>query len=126
MMAVSSLVRTAFLALPCSGSFCSAETCDRAAPFVVQEVPAARGVRPLRLAHPECLRVGCELAAVPDPAFDHGLALARIVEILLKRELSVACILENRDAAEAIEYGLADRVLQKAPEIVRDQEPEQE
>jgi ATP-dependent Clp protease protease subunit len=30
------------------------------------------------------------------------------------------------DAAEAIEYGLADRVLQKAPEIVRDQEPEQE
>ncbi|UCE50544.1 MAG: ATP-dependent Clp protease proteolytic subunit [Phycisphaerales bacterium] len=26
------------------------------------------------------------------------------------------------DAAEAIEYGLADRVLQKAPEIVRDQE----
>jgi len=30
------------------------------------------------------------------------------------------------DAVEAIEYGLADRVLQKAPEIVRDQEPEQE
>jgi len=30
------------------------------------------------------------------------------------------------DAAEAIEYGLADRVLQKAPEIVRDEEPEQE
>jgi len=30
------------------------------------------------------------------------------------------------DATEAIEYGLADRVLQKAPEIVRDQEPEQE
>ena len=30
------------------------------------------------------------------------------------------------DAAEAIEYGLADRVLQKAPEIVRDQEQEQE
>jgi len=30
------------------------------------------------------------------------------------------------DAGEAIEYGLADRVLQKAPEIVRDQEPEQE
>jgi len=30
------------------------------------------------------------------------------------------------DAAEAIEYGLADRILQKAPEIVRDQEPEQE
>ena len=30
------------------------------------------------------------------------------------------------DAAEAIEYGLADRVLQKAPEIVRDHEPEQE
>ena len=29
------------------------------------------------------------------------------------------------DAAEAIEYGLADRILQKAPEIVRDQEPEQ-
>jgi len=29
------------------------------------------------------------------------------------------------DAAEAIEYGLADRVLQKAPEIVKDQEPEQ-
>jgi ATP-dependent Clp protease protease subunit len=28
------------------------------------------------------------------------------------------------DAAEAIEYGLADRVLQKAPEIVRDQEQE--
>ena len=30
------------------------------------------------------------------------------------------------DAAEAIEYGLADRVLQKAPEIVRDQEQEQD
>ncbi|MHC4206217.1 MAG: ATP-dependent Clp protease proteolytic subunit [Planctomycetota bacterium] len=30
------------------------------------------------------------------------------------------------DAAEAIEYGLADRVLQKAPEIVRDQEQDQE
>ena len=30
------------------------------------------------------------------------------------------------DAAEAIEYGLADRVLQKAPEIVREQEQEQE
>ena len=30
------------------------------------------------------------------------------------------------DAAEAIEYGLADRILQKAPEIVRDQEPEPE
>jgi ATP-dependent Clp protease protease subunit len=30
------------------------------------------------------------------------------------------------DAAEAIEYGLADRILQKAPEIVRDQELEQE
>jgi len=30
------------------------------------------------------------------------------------------------DAAEAIEYGLADRVLQKAPEIVKDEEPEQE
>jgi len=28
------------------------------------------------------------------------------------------------DAAEAIEYGLADRVLQKAPEIVREQEQE--
>ena len=28
------------------------------------------------------------------------------------------------DAAEAIEYGLADRILQKAPEIVRDEEPE--
>jgi ATP-dependent Clp protease protease subunit len=30
------------------------------------------------------------------------------------------------DATEAIEYGLADRVLQKAPEIVREQEPDQE
>jgi ATP-dependent Clp protease protease subunit len=30
------------------------------------------------------------------------------------------------DATEAIEYGLADRVLQKAPEIVREQEQEQE
>jgi ATP-dependent Clp protease protease subunit len=30
------------------------------------------------------------------------------------------------DATEAIEYGLADRVLQKAPEIVREQESEQE
>jgi len=30
------------------------------------------------------------------------------------------------DAAEAIEYGLADRVLQKAPEIVREQGQEQE
>jgi ATP-dependent Clp protease protease subunit len=30
------------------------------------------------------------------------------------------------DAAEAIEYGLADRVLQKAPEIVREQDQEQE
>jgi ATP-dependent Clp protease protease subunit len=30
------------------------------------------------------------------------------------------------DATEAIEYGLADRVLQKAPEIVREQGPEQE
>jgi len=28
------------------------------------------------------------------------------------------------DAAEAIEYGLADRILQKAPEIVREQEQE--
>jgi ATP-dependent Clp protease protease subunit len=30
------------------------------------------------------------------------------------------------DATEAIEYGLADRVLQKAPEIVREEKPEQE
>ena len=30
------------------------------------------------------------------------------------------------DATEAIEYGLADRVLQKAPEIVREQEQEQD
>ena len=30
------------------------------------------------------------------------------------------------DATEAIEYGLADRVLQKAPELVRDQEEQQE
>jgi ATP-dependent Clp protease protease subunit len=30
------------------------------------------------------------------------------------------------DSPEAIEYGLADRILQKAPEIVRDQEQEQE
>jgi len=30
------------------------------------------------------------------------------------------------DAAEAIEYGLADRILQKAPEIVREQDQEQE
>ena len=30
------------------------------------------------------------------------------------------------DATEAIEYGLADRVLQKAPEIVREQDSEQE
>ena len=30
------------------------------------------------------------------------------------------------DAAEAIEYGLADRILQKAPEIVREQEQEHE
>ena len=30
------------------------------------------------------------------------------------------------DAAEAIEYGLADRILQKAPEIVRNQEQEQQ
>jgi len=30
------------------------------------------------------------------------------------------------DATEAIEYGLADRILQKAPEIVRDQEEQQE
>jgi ATP-dependent Clp protease protease subunit len=30
------------------------------------------------------------------------------------------------DPAEAIEYGLADRILQKAPEIVREQEQEQE
>jgi len=30
------------------------------------------------------------------------------------------------DAAEAIEYGLADRVLQKAPEIVREKEQEKE
>lgn len=30
------------------------------------------------------------------------------------------------DAAEAIEYGLADRVLQKAPEIIREPEQEQE
>lgn len=30
------------------------------------------------------------------------------------------------DAAEAIEYGLADRILQKAPEIVREHEQEQE
>ncbi len=30
------------------------------------------------------------------------------------------------DATEAIEYGLADRILQKAPEIVRDQEEEQQ
>ena len=30
------------------------------------------------------------------------------------------------DATEAIEYGLADRILQKAPEIIRDQEKQQE
>jgi len=30
------------------------------------------------------------------------------------------------DATEAIEYGLADRILQKAPEIVREQDQEQE
>ncbi len=30
------------------------------------------------------------------------------------------------DAAEAIEYGLADRILQKAPEIVKNQEQEEQ
>jgi hypothetical protein len=30
------------------------------------------------------------------------------------------------DAQEAIDYGLADRILQKAPEIVRDAEKEQQ
>ncbi|MHC4726142.1 MAG: ATP-dependent Clp protease proteolytic subunit [Planctomycetota bacterium] len=30
------------------------------------------------------------------------------------------------DAAEAIEYGLADRILQKAPEIVRSEEPQEQ
>ncbi len=30
------------------------------------------------------------------------------------------------DATEAVEYGLADRILQKAPELIRDQEEEEE
>ena len=58
---------------------------------------------------------------------------ARLYEILAKHTGQTTEKVETDcdrnlwlDAAEAIEYGLADRVLQKAPEIVREQEQEQE
>jgi len=58
---------------------------------------------------------------------------ARLYDILAKHTGQAPEKIENDcdrnlwlDATEAIEYGLADRVLQKAPEIVRDQEEEQE
>ncbi|MHC4425828.1 MAG: ATP-dependent Clp protease proteolytic subunit [Planctomycetota bacterium] len=57
---------------------------------------------------------------------------ARLYEILAKHTGQTTEKVEKDcdrnlwlDAAEAIDYGLADRVLQKAPEIVRDQEQEQ-
>jgi ATP-dependent Clp protease protease subunit len=56
---------------------------------------------------------------------------ARLYEILAKHTGQTTKKVETDcdrnlwlDAAEAIEYGLADRVLQKAPEIVREQEQE--
>ena len=58
---------------------------------------------------------------------------ARLYDILAKHTGQPSEKVENDcdrnlwlDATEAIEYGLADRVLQKAPEIVRDQEEQQE
>ena len=58
---------------------------------------------------------------------------ARLYDILAKHTGQSPEKVENDcdrnlwlDATEAIEYGLADRVLQKAPEIVRDQEEQQE
>ncbi|GAG40538.1 unnamed protein product, partial [marine sediment metagenome] len=57
---------------------------------------------------------------------------ARLYEILAQHTGQTAEKVEKDcdrnlwlDAAEAIEYGLADRVLQKAPEIVREQTGEQ-
>ncbi len=56
---------------------------------------------------------------------------ARLYEILAKHTGQTTEKVETDcdrnlwlDAAEAIEYGLADRILQKAPEIVREQEQE--
>ena len=57
---------------------------------------------------------------------------ARLYEILAKHSGQTTEKVEKDcdrnlwlDAGEAIEYGLADRILQKAPEIVRDPEQEQ-
>ena len=58
---------------------------------------------------------------------------ARLYEILANHTGQTTEKVENDcdrnlwlDAGEAIEYGLADRILQKAPEIVRKPEPEQD
>ena len=58
---------------------------------------------------------------------------ARLYDILAKHTGQPSEKVENDcdrnlwlDATEAIEYGLADRVLQKAPEIVRDQEGQEQ
>jgi len=58
---------------------------------------------------------------------------ARLYEILAKHTGQTVEKVEKDcdrdlwlDAAEAIEYGLADRILQKAPEIVRDREQEKQ
>ncbi|KPK41139.1 MAG: hypothetical protein AMJ65_10035 [Phycisphaerae bacterium SG8_4] len=58
---------------------------------------------------------------------------ARLYDILAKHTGQSSEKVENDcdrnlwlDATEAIEYGLADRVLQKAPEIVRDQDQQEQ
>ncbi len=58
---------------------------------------------------------------------------ARLYEILAKHTGQTTEKVETDcdrnlwlDAAEAIEYGLADRILQKAPEIVREQEEQEQ
>ena len=58
---------------------------------------------------------------------------ARLYEILAKHTGQTTEKVETDcdrnlwlDAAEAIEYGLADRILQKAPEIVREQEQQEQ
>ena len=58
---------------------------------------------------------------------------ARLYEILAKHTGQTTEKIEKDcdrnlwlNAGEAIEYGLADRILQKAPEIVREPEPEQQ
>src|SRR6185369_13417454 len=51
---------------------------------------------------PQCGRIGGELPAVGEPAHPHRLALGRVVDVLLSRELPVTRVLEHGDAPEAV------------------------